>query len=228
MGCQRERPAVTPPRPVRRERPRTIFTIDPAGVETYRIGRVPVSHPAGALREARLGQASIRPLYTEAEIAARVDELAREIVDAVGPEFAVVGILKGSFVFLADLVRALDRAGATPRIEFMRLASYGQKKESSGEVLLLGDAPRDFEGSDVVLVDDIVDTGYSLAFGRDLLSERNVARVWTCALLDKPSRRRVDIGADFVGFVIEDIFVVGYGIDYAERYRHLPYIGGVE
>ncbi|MDX1540266.1 MAG: hypoxanthine phosphoribosyltransferase [Geminicoccaceae bacterium] len=171
---------------------------------------------------------SIRKLFDKGEIASRVGELADEIIAAVGREFAVVGVLKGSFVFMADLVRALDQAGARPRIEFMRLASYGQKKESSGEVMLLGDAPRDFEGRPVLLVDDIVDTGLSLSFGKKLLEERNVGRVWTCALLDKPERRRVDIKADFVGFEIPDLFVVGYGIDYAEQYRHLPYIGAVE
>lgn len=167
-------------------------------------------------------------LFEEAAIARRVDELARAIAGALGPEFVVIGVLKGSFVFLADLARALHRAGAAPRIEFMRLASYGQSKESSGEVLLLGDAPRDFEGRAVLLVDDIVDTGLSLAFGRRLLEERNAARVCTCALLDKPSRRKVEVAVDFVGFQIPDVFVVGYGIDYGEQYRHLPYIGKVD
>jgi hypoxanthine phosphoribosyltransferase len=171
---------------------------------------------------------TVRRLYEADEVARRVHALAGEIVAAVGDDLAVVGVLKGSFVFMADLVRALDRAGAASRIEFMRLASYGQQKESSGEVMLLGDAPRDFEGRPVLLADDIVDTGLSLSFGKKLLEERNVGRVWTCALLDKPERRKVDIAADFVGFTIPDLFVVGYGIDYAEQYRHLPYIGAVE
>jgi len=163
------------------------------------------------------------------EIGARVDELAHEIPQQVGSrDLALVGILKGSFMFMADLARALERAGARPQIEFMRLASYGQKKESSGEVLLLGDAPRDFEGRPVVVVDDIVDTGLSMDYGRKLLAGRNVAAVHTCALLDKPSRRKVDIVVDFVGFTIPDVFVVGYGIDFAEQYRYLPYIGKVD
>jgi hypoxanthine phosphoribosyltransferase len=110
----------------------------------------------------------------------------------------------------------------------MRLASYGQKKESSGEVQLLADAPRDFEGRPVVVVDDIVDTGLSMDYGRKLLVERNASAVYTCALLDKPSRRKVDIAIDFVGFTIPDVFVVGYGIDFAEQYRYLPYIGKVD
>jgi hypoxanthine phosphoribosyltransferase len=172
--------------------------------------------------------AKIGKLFAEGEIAGRVEALAADIVQAIGPDFVVVGVLKGSFVFLADLVRALSRAGASPRVEFMRLASYGQQKESSGEVLLLGDAPRDFEGKPVLLVDDIVDTGFSLDYGRKLLAGRNVSRVWTCALLDKPSRRKVELSVDFTGFEITDVFVVGYGIDYAEQYRDLPYIGKVD
>ena len=167
-------------------------------------------------------------LFEEAAIGERVAALADEIVRAMGTDFVVIGVLKGSFVFLADLVRALARVEATPSIEFMRLASYGQKKESSGEVLLLGDVPRDFGGRAVLLVDDIVDTGLSMAYGKRLLTERNASRVWTCALLDKPSRRKVRITLDFVGFEIPDVFVVGYGIDYAEQYRYLPYIGRVD
>jgi hypoxanthine phosphoribosyltransferase len=172
--------------------------------------------------------ASVSRLFDEAEIRARVEALAADIVRAVGVDFVVIGVLKGSFVFLADLVRALARSGATPGIEFMRLASYGQKKESSGEVLLLGDVPRDFGGKAVLLVDDIVDTGLSMDYGKRLLMGRNAARVWTCALLDKPSRRKVDVTLDFVGFEIPDVFVVGYGIDYAEQYRYLPFIGRVD
>ena len=170
---------------------------------------------------------SVSKLFDEAEIAGRVEAIAGEIVRTMGTEFVVIGVLKGSFVFLADLVRALALAGATPNIEFMRLASYGQKQESSGEVLLLGDVPRDFEARAVLLVDDIVDTGLSMAYGKRLLTERHASRVRTCALLDKPSRRQIDVAIDFVGFEIPDVFVVGYGIDYAEQYRYLPYIGKV-
>ena len=169
----------------------------------------------------------VEKLFDEAAIGARVEALAAEIVATIGKDLVVVGVLKGSFVFLADLARALCRAGASPRIEFMRLASYGQGKESSGEVLLLGDAPRDFEGKSVLLVDDIVDTGLSMAYGRRLLLGRNAAAVLACALLDKPSRRKVQSPVEFIGFEIPDVFVVGYGIDYAEQYRHLPYIGKV-
>jgi hypoxanthine phosphoribosyltransferase len=169
----------------------------------------------------------VATLFDEGRIAGRVAALAAGITAQIGRDLVVVGVLKGSFVFLADLVRALSRAGALPRVEFMRLASYGQSMQSSGEVLLLGDVPRDFGGQPVLLVDDIVDTGLSMDYGRRLLTERNAARVWTCALLDKPSRRKVDVAVDFIGFEIPDVFVVGYGIDYAEQYRHLPYIGKV-
>lgn len=170
----------------------------------------------------------VRTLFEEREIAARVEALAAEIVREIGVDFTVIGVLKGAFVFMADLVRALDRAGAAPRIELMRLSSYGRGMTTSGEVKLIGNTPDDFEGKPVLLVDDIVDTGLSLSYGQELLSGRNAKKVWTCALLDKPSRRKVDMKADFVGFEIDDVFVVGYGIDYAERFRHLPFIGLVE
>jgi hypoxanthine phosphoribosyltransferase len=170
----------------------------------------------------------IKMLFEEEEVRARVEGLASDIVDKVGQDFTVIGVLKGAFVFMADLVRALDRAGATPRIELMRLSSYGRGMTTSGEVKLIGNTPDDFEGKPVVLVDDIVDTGLSMSYGKELLAGRNAQKVWTCALLDKPSRRKVDIKADFVGFEIEDVFVVGYGIDYAERFRHLPFIGLIQ
>jgi len=170
----------------------------------------------------------VSKLFEESEIAARVEQLAGEIARQISGDLVVVGLLKGSFVFLADLVRALDRAGMTPGIEFMRVASYGLGKESSGNVELIGDILDDIAGHQVLLVDDIVDTGRSLLFARNLLLDKGATRLWTCTLLDKPSRREVDCAADFVGFPIEDVFVVGYGIDYAETYRHLPYIGVVE
>ncbi len=172
--------------------------------------------------------ASVTKLFGEKEIARRVDELAQEIAAVISGDLVLVGLLKGSFVFMADLVRALGRAGLTPHVEFMRVASYGAAKQSSGEVRLIGDAPADLMGRRVLLVDDILDTGQSLVFARSLLLEWGASRIWTCALVDKPSRREVDCSADFVGFTIDDVFVVGYGIDYAEDYRHLPYIGAVD
>ena len=169
----------------------------------------------------------IEKLFDEAEIARRVDDMAREIVSRMTGSFVVVGLLKGSFIFIADLVRSLDRAGASPRIEFMRLSSYGLRKESAGEVHLIGDIPTDIAGQQVLLVDDIVDTGRSIAYAKVLMEQRDVTRLWTCALIDKPSRREIEVAADFVGFTIDDLFIAGYGIDYAEKYRHLPFIGVV-
>jgi hypoxanthine phosphoribosyltransferase len=170
---------------------------------------------------------SVTKLFDQNEIAQQVERLAGEIAGAMGVDFLLVGILKGSFVFLADLIRALDRAGCEPRVEFIRLRSYGLARETSGDVRLIGEMP-EVAGRAVVLVDDIADTGLSLVHGRALLQEAGAAEVRTCALVDKPSRRKVDLQLDFVGFTVGDHFVVGYGIDYAERYRHLPYIGAID
>lgn len=169
----------------------------------------------------------VRVLHDEAAIAARVDELAHAIAATVPGDVTLVGVLKGSFVFLADLIRALDRHGVAPRVEFMQVSSYGMAKASSGEVRLIGPAP-EVAGRAVVLVDDIEDTGRSLVFARDLLLRRGASAIWTCVLTDKPGRREVEFVADFIGFVVPDVFLVGYGIDYAERYRHLPYLGTID
>ena len=166
-------------------------------------------------------------LFDETAIAGRIGDLARDIVADMGDDFVIVGLLKGSFVFIADLARALCRAGADPRVEFMRLSSYGLQKQSSGEVHLLGDVPTDIAGANILLVDDIVDTGRSIAYAQALMRQREVASIRTCALLDKPSRREVETHVDYVGFEVEDLFVAGYGIDYAEKYRCLPFIGVV-
>jgi hypoxanthine phosphoribosyltransferase len=171
---------------------------------------------------------SLTKLFGEDEINERVKQLAQEISGTVPDDVVVVGLLKGCFVFLADLVRALNRADASPEVEFMRLSSYGLEKASSGQVHLIGDVPTDISGRDVLLVDDIVDTGRSVAYARALLEQRDVANLWTCALVDKPSRREVDVTLDFVGFTINDVFIAGYGIDYAEKYRSLPYIVTVQ
>jgi hypoxanthine phosphoribosyltransferase len=166
-------------------------------------------------------------LFDAETIARRVDELAIAIAATLPAEFTLVGLLKGAFVFTADLVRALDRAGMKPRVEFLQVSSYGLGTESSGKVKVIGEMPGSIAGRPVLLVDDIQDTGRTLLFTRDLLLQHGASRVWTCALLDKPSRRVVDMQPDFVGFEIPDLFVVGYGIDWAERFRHLPWIGAV-
>lgn len=167
-------------------------------------------------------------LFAEDQIAQRIEKLSREITDTVSGEFTIVGLLKGCFIFVADLIRALDRAGARPKVEFIQLSSYGLARQSSGTVHLLYDTLTNIAGCRVLLVDDIVDTGRSTAYAQALLRQRGVAELWTCALVDKPSRREVDVALDFFGFLVDDVFIAGYGIDCAERYRHLPYIGIVD
>jgi hypoxanthine phosphoribosyltransferase len=171
---------------------------------------------------------SIPSLFSAEQIAAQVEALAAEIARTIPDDFVIVGLLKGAAMFVADLARALDRAGAHPEIEFMRLSSYGLAKVSSGEIHRLGDVPTNLAGRRVLVVDDIVDTGRSIAYAAALLRQRGIGDLWTCALLDKPERREVEVKVDFVGFQIGDVFVAGYGIDYAEKYRYLPYIGVVE
>ena len=171
---------------------------------------------------------TVTRLFGEAEIARRVEAMAQEIARRLPGDFTMVGLLTGSFVFVADLIRALDRVGAKPRVGFVQLSSYGAAKESSGVVRLQGGLPEDLTGRTLLLVDDITDSGRTLVEAKRLLAERRTAAIWTCTLLDKPSRREVESEADFIGFQIEDVFVVGYGIDYAEGYRHLPYIGVVD
>ncbi len=172
-------------------------------------------------------QPEVQTLFTADRVAARVDEMAGEIKRAMPAEFTLVGILTGSFVFVADLVRALDREGAAPKVEFMRLASYGMGTTSAGEVQVLSGLSGRFQGEPVVIVDDIQDTGRTLKVAKRILDDLGAAPVYTCALLDKPERREVDFQADLIGFTIPDVFVVGYGIDWAERLRHLPFIGRV-
>ena len=159
-------------------------------------------------------------------IAARIEELSREIHAEFKDtnKLVVVGLLRGSFVFIADLVRELD---LPVEVDFLEASSYGDGMETSREVRILKDLRGAIEGRDVLVVEDIVDTGFTLAHVIHLLESRNPARMKTIALLDKPSRREVPIKADWTGFQIPDEFVVGYGIDFAQRNRNLGYIGKV-
>ena len=170
---------------------------------------------------------TVKPLFDDRQIAERVEQLAASIATTINNDFIIVGLLKGSFMFVADLARAFSRHGLTPQIEFMRVSSYGNSKQSSGEVRISGETPAGIAGNRVLLIDDIVDTGRTLHHTSNLLLELGARQVWTCCLLEKPSRRELDCTADFIGFEVEDVFVVGYGIDYAEDYRYLPYIGVV-
>ena len=159
-------------------------------------------------------------------IAARVEALCREIHDEFNgtDKLIVVGLLRGSFVFIADLVRELD---LPVEVDFLEASSYGDGMESSREVRILKDLRGAIEGRDVLVVEDIVDTGFTLSYVIGLLKSRGPARMKSIALLDKPSRREVPIKADWTGFEIPDEFVVGYGIDYAQRNRNLGFIGKV-
>ena len=159
-------------------------------------------------------------------IAARVEALCREIHDEFNgtDKLIVVGLLRGSFVFIADLVRELD---LPVEVDFLEASSYGDGMESSREVRILKDLRGAIEGRDVLVVEDIVDTGFTLSHVIGLLKSRDPARMKSIALLDKPSRREVPIKADWTGFEIPDEFVVGYGIDYAQRNRNLGFIGKV-
>jgi hypoxanthine phosphoribosyltransferase len=169
-----------------------------------------------------------RPLYTEAQIRERVETLSHDIARRLGDEFVIVSILNGAFLFTADLVRALGRRGCRPRVEFITLKSYGDGTQSSGDVRLVGILPEQIEGMPVLLIDDVLDSGRTLMTASSLLADRGAGPVSTCVLLDKPARREVPVTPDFAGFAVDDVFVVGYGIDYAERYRYLPYLGYVE
>ncbi|ARO14761.1 hypoxanthine phosphoribosyltransferase [Ketogulonicigenium robustum] len=159
-------------------------------------------------------------------IAARIEELARTIATefADTDKLVVVGLLRGSFVFIADLVREIE---LPIEVDFIEASSYGDAMESSREVRILKDLRGKIEGRDVLLVEDIVDTGHTLHYVTRILNERGPRRLRTIALLDKPSRREADFHADWIGFSIPDEFVVGYGIDFAQRNRNLPYIGKV-
>ena len=159
-------------------------------------------------------------------IAARIETLAREIKQefADTDKLVVIGLLRGSFVFIADLVRELDMV---VEVDFLEASSYGDGMESSREVRILKDLRGQIADRDVLVVEDIVDTGHTLAHVTDYLATRHPRKLKTIALLDKPARREVDFKADWIGFEIPDEFVVGYGIDFAQRNRNLPYIGKV-
>ncbi len=170
----------------------------------------------------------IELLYAAETIADRNRALAEAIRDAgYGERLLVVAVLKGGFVFAADLIRALHHAGVSPEVDFMSLASYGAGTTSAGTVKVLRDLETDVTGRNVLLVDDILESGRTLAFAKRLIAERGAARVGLAVLLDKPGHRVAAIEGDFVGFTCPDLFVVGYGMDMGHAFRELPYIGHV-
>ena len=170
----------------------------------------------------------IRILFDADQIAARNLALAQDIKAAKLENLLVIAVLKGSFIFAADLIRALHFVDLAPEVEFVSLSSYREGTTSSGTVTILHDVESDVHGRDVVLVDDILESGRTLAYAKDLFAARGARRVLTCVLLEKPGKRAVSLDADFVGFVCPDLFVVGYGMDVAHAFRQLPYVGVIE
>lgn len=171
-------------------------------------------------------QGKISVLISEEKIAARIKELGAQITaDYQGKELIMVCVLRGSFLFFADLVRAIK---VPQKIEFIQCSSYGDTKSSSGEVKLGLDISTPLDGKHVIIVEDIVDTGLTLQYIRDLLAVRHPASLDCCALLEKPEARKVPVKVEYSGFKIGNEFVVGYGLDYAQSYRELPYIGLME
>ncbi len=176
-----------------------------------------MSEPTSSWRE------HVRVLFDEATIAARVRELGAEITrDLAGTEPQLIGLLKGSFVFFADLARHVD---LPLTCEFMGIKSYGDATESSGVVQITRDLGHSIEGKDVLIVEDIIDTGLTMQYLLDNFRTRHPRSIRICALLNKPANARVQIPIDYLGFTIPKAFVVGYGLDYAGKYRNLPFIG---
>ncbi|MEB2312433.1 MAG: hypoxanthine phosphoribosyltransferase [Sorangiineae bacterium] len=164
--------------------------------------------------------ARTRTLVGAAELAARVRELGARITeDYAGRSLVLIVVLKGSFIFAADLARAID---LPLRVEFLGVQSYGDDTRSSGVVQITLDVTRPIDGEDILVVEDIVDTGLTLKYILAQLAARNPASLKTCALLHKPARKQEDVPIDYLGFTIEDEFVVGYGLDWAQRFRNLP------
>jgi hypoxanthine phosphoribosyltransferase len=178
-----------------------------------------------AMTAVRIDGHLISVLFPEEEIAQQVERMAKEIARSEPLRLLIVPILKGSFVFAADLMRACHRAGLSPEVDFMMLASYRENTVSSGQVEILRDVETDVRGRDVLLIDDILESGRTLAYAKDLLAARGARRVLTSVLLDKSGRRAGEIEADFKGFDCPDKFVVGFGMDMAHQFRELPFVG---
>lgn len=167
-------------------------------------------------------------LLTSEQIQQRVQAMINEIATTCKAEnLVILGVLRGSFIFMADLVRGFAQHNLHPRIDFITLSSYGSGTESSGTVRICHDTDEDLRGADVVIVDDILDSGRTLSFAKTLFLQRGAHSVRTCVLLDKKTNRAVNMEADYTGFPVGDVFVVGYGLDYDKRYRELPHIARV-
>jgi hypoxanthine phosphoribosyltransferase len=176
----------------------------------------------------RIRGRNIRVLFDAPAIATRNIEMAEEIATAGYVDLLVVSILKGSFIFAADLIRALHKAGLSPEVEFLSLSSYRAGTQSSGQVAVLRDIEGDVAGRDVLLIDDILESGRTLAFAKQLMQSRGAHRVGIAVLLEKPGKLAQPLKADHVGFTCPDLFVVGYGMDVGHAFRELPFVGVVE
>lgn len=170
---------------------------------------------------------TVEVMISEDEIAKRIAEMGKQITEHYrnsGSDMVLVGLLRGSFMFMADLCRKID---VSHEVDFMTASSYGSGMSTTRDVKILKDLDEDIRGKDVLIVEDIIDSGNTLSKVREILSLRQPKSLAICTLLDKPERREVEVPVEYVGFTIPDEFVVGYGIDYAQRYRHLPYVGKV-
>lgn len=179
------------------------------------------------MSEALTDSEALDVVFSAEAIARRMEQLAAEIAAARLEPLLVIAVLKGSFVFAADLIRALHRTGMAPEVDFITLSSYRKNRVSRGSVDILRDVEMDVEGRNVLLVDDVLDSGRTLAFAKDLLSARGARLIRTCVLINKNARRAVDVKADFSAFDCPDEFVVGYGMDVAHRFRELPFVGRI-
>ncbi len=176
-----------------------------------------------------LNTGSFKPLFTELQIRHRTAQLAGQIAeDYRGKDIVAVIVLKGAFMFAADLLRRLYDMGLNPDVDFIRAASYGDSSKSSSRIEISLDVSSELKDRSVLIMDDIIDTGRTLAHLHEHLAAKGADVIRSCVLLDKPSRREVEFQPDYTGFEIPDVFVVGYGMDYAERYRYLPFITTVE
>lgn len=168
-----------------------------------------------------------KTILSKSQLQKRVSELGAQISqDYSGKSLVLIGVLNGAFIFMADLARAI--ALERVQVDFIRVSSYGKESESSGEITLSKDVELDLEGKDVLLVEDIIDTGRTLAWLHHSFQQRKAASVRICTLIDKPERREVDIQPDYTGFAVAQGFLVGYGLDYAEDFRHFPEISHLE
>ncbi len=167
-------------------------------------------------------------LFDAAAISARVTEMALDVAHVAPKNLLAVPVMTGAFVFAADLLRALHGAGLATEVDFLQIGSYGAGTKSSGKVELLRDVQAEARGRDVLLIDDILESGRTLSFAKNLFLSRGARRVLIAVALEKPHKKEIDVAADFVGFSCPDRFVVGYGMDFAGNYRELPFIGALD